>query len=86
MSRTSTLGIPQDVLDSARLTVNDLKTELAIGLYAQRRLSVGKARKLAGLSLWEFRQLCATRKISPHYDVGDFNDDLETLRQLNPPS
>lgn len=83
MSRTSTLEIPQDVLDSARLTVNDIKTELAIALYTQGRLSVGKARELAGLSLWEFRQLCAFRKISPHYDVDDLNDDMETLRQLN---
>ena len=35
---------PQDVLESARLSAADLKTELAVALYAQQRLSIGKAR------------------------------------------
>jgi len=34
----------------------EFRRELALALYAQRRLSLGKGRKLAGLSLWEFRQ------------------------------
>ena len=76
------IEISQDILDSARLTVNDLKVEIAISLYSQGRLSVGKARELCGMSLWEFRQLLASRRISPHYDVDDFKDDLATLREL----
>jgi len=76
------LEIPQDVLDSARLTLGELKVELAISLYAQGRLSVGKARELADKSLWEFRQLLALRRISPHYDGADFEDDLAALREV----
>ena len=76
------LDIPQDILDSARLNVDDMKLELAVALYAQRRLSVGKARELAELSLWEFRQILASRKIAPHYDTEDLNEDLEALRAL----
>lgn len=45
------LSIDQDILDSARLTAEDAKVELAIHLYSQRRLSLGKARELAGMSL-----------------------------------
>ena len=82
MSAVSVLEIPRDVLDSARLSVDDLKLELAVSLYAQRRLSVGKARELAGLSLWEFRQLLATRHIPVHYDVTDLHDDVATLKDL----
>ena len=82
MSALNTIEISQDILDSARLTVNDLKVEIAISLYSQARLSVGKARELGGMSLWEFRQLLASRRISPHYDVDDFKDDLATLREL----
>ena len=78
----STLQISQDILDSARVTVDDLKTELALSLYAQGRLSAGKARELAGLSLWEFRQLLAFRRISPHYDEADLKDDMSTLHEL----
>ncbi len=76
------LDIPQDILDSARLNVDGMKLELAVALYAQRRLSVGKARELAGLSLWEFRQILASRKIPPHYDTEDLAEELATLRAL----
>ena len=82
MSAVNVLEIPQDVLDSARLTPSGLKVEMAIHLYAQRRLSIGKARELAGMALWEFRQLLATRRISPHYDLEDLDEDVSTLREL----
>ena len=82
MAASRTLEIPQDVLDSARMTTDELKTEIAIALYAQGRLSLGKARELAGVSLWEFRQLLASRRIAPHYDTADFEEDLNTLRTL----
>ena len=53
------LEIAQDILDSARLTPSELKVEMAVHLYAEGRLSVGKARELADMTLWEFRQLLA---------------------------
>ena len=82
MTTLNTLEISQDILDSAKLTVNNLKIELAVSLYAQNRLSVGKAHELADMSLWEFRQLLASRRISPHYHIADFEEDLTALRDL----
>lgn len=78
------LTIDQDILDSARLTADEAKVELAVYLYSQRRLSLGKARELAGLSLWKFRQILAARQISPHYDEDDLLADVATLRELRP--
>ena len=80
--RTTCLEIPQDVLDSARLTISELKAELAVSLYDRGRLSIGKACELADMPLWEFRQLLASRRISPHYDVADLDEDVATLRSL----
>ena len=82
MNSMNILKIPQEILDSARLTVSDLKTDLAVSLYAQRHLSIGKAHELAEMSLWEFRQLLAFRRISPHYDISDLDDDMATLHEL----
>jgi len=76
------IDIPEDVLDSARLSVAELKTELAVWLYASGRLSLGKARELAGLSLWQFRQLLASRGVSPHYGTDDLLEDVQTLRDM----
>jgi predicted HTH domain antitoxin len=82
MSSAAHLEIPLDVLDSARLTLEELRTELAIYLYEQGRLSFGKAHELAGLSVWEFRQLLGSSRISPHFGVEGLQQDLETLREL----
>jgi predicted HTH domain antitoxin len=82
MDTLRVLEVPQSILDSARLTISDLKVEIAVYLYAQDRLSIGKARELAGLSLWEFRQLLASRRIPPHYEIVDLNEDMTTLREL----
>ena len=82
MSSVSVLEIPRDVLDSARLTIPEVRVEIAVYLYAQRRLSAGKARELAGMSLWEFRQLLASRRISPHYDETDLDEDVATLSEM----
>ncbi len=79
---TYTIEIPQDILDSARLTGPELKKEMAVYLYSQGRLSIGKARELADMSLWEFRQLLASRQVAPHYDTVELEEDVNTLRQM----
>jgi len=79
----ATLEIPQDVLNSSRLTLDELRIELALSLYQQNRLSIGKARELANISLWQFRQLLASRQIAPHYEPADLEQDIATLREFN---
>ena len=82
MSAVRVVEDAQDILDSARLTPSELKVEIAVHLYEQGRLSVGKARELADMTLWEFRQLLASRRIPPHYDEVDLEEDVATLRKL----
>jgi predicted HTH domain antitoxin len=79
-----TIELPRRLVNAARVTADELKIELAIHLYETRRLSIGHAREMAGLSLWEFRQLLASRKISPHYDVADLDEDMQTWAELDP--
>lgn len=81
-SNVRVLEIPQDILDSSRLSISELQVEMAVCLYTQRRLSIGKARELANMSLWEFRQLLASRRISPHYDVDELDEDIATLQEI----
>jgi predicted HTH domain antitoxin len=83
MAQAAHLDIPQDLLDSSRLSLEDLKQELALALYAQGRLSLGKAREFAGLSLFEFRQLLAFRRIPARYAEEELAEDLETLEELD---
>ena len=82
MDTVTIVEIPHDVMDSAQITSAEIKVELAIHLYSQGRLSIGKARELANMSLWQFRELLASRQIHPHYDVADLDADVATLREL----
>jgi predicted HTH domain antitoxin len=75
----SAIEIPTDILRAARMTEADLRLELAIALFQQNRLSFGKARELAGLDIWTFQQVLASRGIPPHYDIPDYEADLESL-------
>lgn len=72
-------------MDSARLSLDQVLVELAVHLYEQGPWSIGKAHELAGLSLWEFRQLLGFRQIPPHFTAEDLAQDLETLRELGDP-
>lgn len=83
MLDSTVIEIPRHLVQAAHATVDELKVELAIQLYQQRRLSIGHARELAGMHLWEFRQLLASRRISPHYDVEDLDQDMQTWAKLD---
>lgn len=76
------IEIPSDVLESARMTLQDARVELAVALFASGRLSMGKSAELARLPVGEFQMLLGSRHIGPHYDAGDARDDAKTLAGL----
>jgi len=82
MSSTVCLEIPREVLHSTRMTVDDLRRELALRLYEQGKLSFGKAREMTGMSVWAFQQLLGSKDMPVHYDVADYEEDLATLQDL----
>ncbi|NEP43417.1 MAG: UPF0175 family protein [Okeania sp. SIO2H7] len=76
------LTIPDDVILAAGVSEAELKLEIAIALYQQKKLSMGKARRLAGIDLIEFQKEIASRGICINYDVEEFKADLKTLKRL----
>jgi len=76
------IEIPGEILHSTRMTPEDLKRELAIHLFQQGKLSFGKAREMAGMTVWKFQQLLGSREIPVHYGPEDYNEDLATLKEL----
>ena len=74
--------IPDNVLQAARMSEAELRQELAALLYAQERLTLGQAARLAEMDQLRFQHLLASRGIPPHYDVVEFEEDLQTLRDL----
>ncbi len=82
MSATVPIEIPREIMRSTRMTPQELKRDLAILLFQQGKLSFGKAREMAGMTGWAFQQLLGSRGIPVHYDVEEYEEDLQTLQEL----
>jgi predicted HTH domain antitoxin len=86
MNAQVTLNLPADLLQSARMSLEELRLELAISLFSLERLSMGRAAELAGLHVGDFQGCLGARRIGPHYDETDARKDAATLAKLRPRS
>lgn len=59
-----------------------LRIELALRLYEKGIASLGQARRIAGLSKWDFLELLAREGIPIHYDEEELREDLEVAKKL----
>ena len=81
MGKVIQIEIPEEIIVGIKIPEKDLektiKIELAVALYQRGYLSLGQARRLAGLSKSEFINELAKRKIERHYTEEDLKDDIE---------
>gem|GEM_PF-464986 len=70
------LKLPPDELEER------LRIELALRLYEKGIASLGQARRIAGLSKWDFLELLAKEGISIHYGGEEQKEDLEVAKRL----
>jgi predicted HTH domain antitoxin len=79
-----TLHIPDSVLQGLRIPEGEiaqrLRTELAIALYAQGELSLGKAAELAEMNRMIFGELVGQRGIPRHYGDAELAQDVSYAR------
>ena len=75
-----TLDIPNNIHEALHIspaeTEQRLKLELAVALYAQKKLSQGKAAELAGMDWFDFNDVLAERDIPMHYGQKELEEDL----------
>jgi len=84
MNATPTLDVPLEILDSARMTMEEMRLELAIALFNLDRLSMGKAAEFACLPVGTFQSHLASRQIGPHYGIDEAIEDARVLSALTP--
>ena len=81
------LEIPSDILFHIRIPeknlILELKKELAVQLYRDKLLSFANCSRMAELTKVEFHFLLGEKKIPRHYDIDDYNQDLETIKNLD---
>ncbi|MDY6781494.1 MAG: UPF0175 family protein [Cyanobacteriota bacterium] len=77
------LMISDEFLQTAQISESDLKLEIAILLFQQQKITLGTASKFAEMNQLEFQRILGSRKISNHYGVEEFRQDLKTLEANN---
>lgn len=76
------LIIPDQILKLTKLTAEELKVEIAIMLYQQKRFTLGQGSRFLEISQLDFQGILEARKIPLHYNIKDLHDDIQTMKKL----
>lgn len=74
--------IPDDILQTTRMSDAELLQEIAVMLFQKEKLTLAQASCLAKMNRLQFQHLLASRKIPVHYDIPELESDIKTMREL----
>ena len=78
--------IPDDLEVILKIDKKDIpkavKLYLAIELYRERKISLGKASEIAGISKEEMMKVLSRKGIPINYDIDDLKEDIKRLECL----
>jgi predicted HTH domain antitoxin len=78
------LALQSSGLDREQIEIR-ARRDFAVQLFADGRLSLGKAAKLAEMNKYDFWMLLVEKDISPfHYTQEDFDADMEVMNRWVP--
>ena len=60
-------------------SINEEKTDFAIKEYLNEKISMGKAAKIAGISIWEMLDELKKRNITLKYKISEAQSEIENL-------
>lgn len=73
------LTLEDDLVSAARLTEGQARLTLALNLFAEDRLTLAQAARLAGLNRLAFQGELAARQIASHVGAEEFASDGESI-------
>jgi len=77
--------VPRDLIRILKVRDEEVsklvRLYLAIELYREEKVSLGKAAGIAGVSRCEMMEILASKGIPIQYDVEDLEKDLKTLEE-----
>ncbi len=85
MALTTKVKIPEEIVEllgeSKKTLPRRIEESLALQLYMEEKVSMGKVAELLGLTVSEFLELMRRRKIRLHYTAHDLKQDAATLER-----
>ena len=80
------IDVPKDLIHILKVRERELPKVLreiiAVNLYKEGLISLGKASEIAGVSRWEMFDILAAKKIPLQYYPEDLEEDIETLKKV----
>ena len=77
-----TVEISDEIIAASHLTLEEVRLGLAIWLFQEKQVSLGKSAKVAGMHKMLFQKELAKRKIPVHYTEEDFERDLKSAKLI----
>ena len=75
------IAFSDELTQGLDLTPENARIDLAIGLYAERRVTLGRAAKIAGMVQTAFLHKLGELRIPMHYDLDELEEDLLVVRE-----
>ena len=83
---TVKVELPVELLKVAKVKKGrageELRKIVALELYRENVISIGKAAEVAGLSVAEFMEFSAKRSVPLHYTLEDLKEDLKWAKEI----
>ena len=76
-----TLEITDEIFQGKELDEGEWLQEIAIALFQQELITLGRASRIARMHQVDFQLLLGSRGICIHYDVEDFEEDIRHLKE-----
>jgi len=76
------ITIPDELLDSSRISADQVRLEVAVVLYQKGGLSIGQATSFSGLTRIQFQRELAARDIPLNYSSHDLARDLDVIKDI----
>ncbi len=86
-TETVQIELQEDLLRAAAVSKSEVSSEIpkliALELFREHKISLGKAAELSRVSVEEFLQFAAGREVPLHYTLEDLERDRTTLSRMN---
>ena len=80
------LSLPREIVKICRIREPELpkflRMTIAVELFREGLVSIGKAAEIAGISRYGMMDILASKKIPLHYSAEDLEKDAKTLKNL----
>ena len=73
------ITVPDELLKGTSFDPRRALLDLALGMYADRRATLGQAAMIAGMPQTQFLKELGSRRVPMHYDVAAFEHDMAVM-------